>query len=364
MKPTRVLVVDDSALIRQMLTQLLSSDPTIEVVGVAPDAYIAREKIKSLNPDVITLDVDMPRMSGLDFLQKIMTLRPTPVVMVSSLTQKGAEVSLQALELGAVDCVAKPVLDTVQAQAEGLAGLREELIAKIKSAAEAQVRGTQGGPSLPSRLAALRDSARLARLRTEQPGQGWVIAMGASTGGVEALNEILPSLPDDMPPVLVTQHMPRLFTAAFAQRLDRRCAITVKEAEDGETVLPGFAYIAPGDRHLELGHADRRLVCRLYDGEKVSGHCPSVDVLFRSVAREVGGKSVGVILTGMGKDGAAGLLAMRRQGARTIGEAEASCVVYGMPKAAREMGGVEMERPLGRIAEEILGIFCGEGSGE
>jgi len=351
MKPIRVLIVDDSALIRQMLSGLLQSDPEIEVVGVAPDPIIARERIKSLNPDVVTLDIDMPHMDGIAFLEKIMTLRPMPVVMVSSLTQRGAEISLQALEIGAVDCVAKPVLENAQEQAQGLMALRDELIAKVKSAAGAKLRHSRRDEPRPRLSFTPGASAR-----------NWVVAIGASTGGVEALNELLSALPENAPPILVTQHMPRLFTAAFAQRLNRRCAVTVKEAENGDPVEPGHVYIAPGGAHLELSRADGKFICRVSEGELVSGHCPSVDVLFGSVARVAGRQAVGVILTGMGKDGAAGLLSMRRAGARTIGEAEASCVVYGMPKAARQLDAVEAEFALSRIAPEIMTIFAGESS--
>jgi two-component system, chemotaxis family, protein-glutamate methylesterase/glutaminase len=334
--PIRVLIVDDSALMRALLSDLLGADPGIVVVGTASDPLIARDRIKALNPDVITLDVEMPRMDGIAFLEKIMTLRPMPVLMVSSLTQAGADTTLRALELGAVDYVAKPMIDLKQ----GMQALREELIAKVKVAAGARVR-SHGAP--PARLA----------------GAGYqsserVVAIGASTGGVEALQEILYALPADSPAIVVTQHMPPVFTSSFARRLDAACAVAVAEASHDARVLPGHVYIAPGGRHLEIGRSGADYVCRIHDGELVSGHRPSVDVLFRSVARSAGANAVGVILTGMGRDGALGLAEMRAAGARTLGQDEASCLVYGMPKAAREQGGVETELGLAHIAGEVL----------
>jgi len=340
--PIRVLIVDDSALVRQLLTELLSADPAITVVGVAPDPLVAREKIRSLNPDVLTLDIEMPRMDGLAFLEKIMTLRPMPVVMVSSLTQKGADATLQALELGAVDYVAKPTLDLTR----GLAGLGAELIGKIKAAAAARVRPVR------RHAAASRLSTGAAYSSTEK-----IVAIGASTGGVEALHDLLVQMPADSPAMLITQHMPEVFTASFARRLDGCCAPAISEAENGARVLPGHVYIAPGNHHLELARSGANYVCRTNQGPLVSGHRPSVDVLFRSVAHAAGANALGIILTGMGKDGAAGLLEMRRAGARTLGQDEASCVVYGMPRAAQETGAVERELPLARIPQEIL-TYC------
>jgi two-component system chemotaxis response regulator CheB len=346
----RVLIVDDSALVRQMLSELLASDPGIAVVGTAPDPIVARQKIKDLNPDVVTLDIEMPNMDGLAFLEKIMTLRPTPVLMVSSLTQKGADATLSALELGAVDCIGKPTVDL----RHGLAALREELVAKVKAAATARVAGRR-----------LRQTAATGALKT---GPGYsstekIIAIGASTGGVEALKDVIVALPANSPAIVVTQHMPEHFTASFAARLDRNCAVTVSEAADGVRVLPGHVYIAPGNRHLELARSGANYVCRLTDEPPVSGHRPSVDVLFHSVARAAGANAVGVILTGMGKDGAAGLREMRAAGARTLGQDEATCVVYGMPKAAMMAGGVEVELPLERIAGEMLKLCHSAGGG-
>jgi two-component system, chemotaxis family, protein-glutamate methylesterase/glutaminase len=337
-RPIRVLIVDDSALMRQMLSELLSADPEIAVVGVAADPLAAREKIKALNPDVLTLDIEMPHMDGLAFLEKIMTLRPMPVVMVSSLTQKGADAALRALEIGAVDYVGKPTIDL----RSSLPALAAELIAKVKQAATARVR--------PMRRDALPSG-------TKGPGYSAtvkIVAIGASTGGVEALHAVLGAMPADSPAILVAQHMPQAFTASFARRLDKCCAVSVAEASDGARVLPGHVYVAPGNQHLELVRSGASYQCRLHDGDLVSGHRPSVDVLFGSVARAAGQNAVGVILTGMGKDGAAGLHEMRSAGAHTIGQDEATSLVYGMPRAARDQGGVERELPLAKIPQEIL----------
>jgi two-component system, chemotaxis family, protein-glutamate methylesterase/glutaminase len=335
----RVLVVDDSALMREMLCDILSSDPDVEVVGAVCDPFAARQKIKELNPDVLTLDIEMPRMDGLAFLDKIMTLRPMPVVMVSSLTQEGAEATLNALEAGAVDFVAKPALN-LQA---GLQEKRDELIAKVKAAARARVQKRFASQAKV-------EPRRSARYSSTEK----IVALGASTGGVEATNHILKAMPADGPAILLTLHMPENFTASFARRLDSVCDIRVAEARDGDRVLPGHAYVAPGSAHLRLGRSGANYVCVVRGQERVSGHCPSVDVLFRSVAEAAGKSAIGAILTGMGKDGADGLLAMRRAGAQTLGQDEESCVVYGMPKVAAERGAVEAEVPLSRMADEIL----------
>jgi len=345
-RPVRVLIIDDSALMRQMLTEILSSEPEIKVIGSAPDPFVAREKIKQLNPDVVTLDVEMPRMDGLEFLRRIMTLRPMPVVMVSSLTQDGADATLRALELGAVDFVAKPTLD-LQA---GLQQLKAEVIAKIKMAARANVSSRRMSTS--SNVAA-------------KPGLGYsstekIVAIGSSTGGVEALYSVLTALPADSPAIMVTQHMPKQFTAGFARRLNGLCAIEVAEAQHGARVLPGHAYVAPGDRHLELARSGANYVCVVEGTQPVRGHCPSVDVLLNSVASSAGRNAVGVILTGMGRDGADGLLAMRKAGAHTVGQDEATSIVYGMPRAAFECGAVETQLPLGQISGEIINL-CGAG---
>jgi two-component system chemotaxis response regulator CheB len=338
-KPVRVLIVDDSALIRQLLTTLLSSDPEIEVVGTADDPYAARERIKALNPDVVTLDVEMPHMDGITFLRKIMTLRPMPVIMVSTLTQAGADVTLEALEIGAVDFISKPSADSAHA----MPALASELQAKIKAAARTRmsVRAAMAAP-------AVRKVARSVR------HTGKLVAIGASTGGVEALKTVLMDLPADCPPIVITQHMPPRFTAAFAQRLDRECPMAVSEAVDGEVIEPGHVYIAPGSHHLQVVKSGTAYRCALDDGPPVTGHRPSVDVLFRSVARVVGRSAIGVILTGMGKDGADGLLEMRKAGALTIGQDEASSLIYGMPQVAFERGAVMRQCSLTQVADGIL----------
>jgi len=339
----KVLIVDDSALVRQLMTELLGSDPTLEVVGTAPDPYVAREKIKSLNPDVLTLDIEMPRMDGLSFLEKLMALRPMPVVVVSTLTQKGAEVALRALEMGAIDYVAKPLLNI----RDGISALRDELVSKVKAAASARPQAARGAGS--AQTVAL-PSVVDYRLSTV----GRIVAIGASTGGVEALHSVLTAMPADSPAILVTQHMPPGFTSSFAQRLDTLCAMSVSEATHGRPVMPGHVYIAPGGRHLELARSGAHYICQLQDGPPVSGHRPSVDVLFTSVAAAAGRNALGVILTGMGRDGAEGLLKMRMAGARTIGQDEASCVIYGMPGAAKAQGAVDQEMPLKTIPQGIL----------
>lgn len=345
MKPIRVLVVDDSATMRGLIRAALSRDPEVEVVGEAADAETARAAIKTLNPDVITLDVEMPRMNGLEFLDKIMRLRPTPVIMVSSLTSRGAAATIEALEIGAFDCVAKP-----------FAGDRETfsgLTAKVKGAALARprARAERQEPRAPSGTV---------QGRPYRP-DGRVVAIGASTGGVEALVEVLSGFPADCPPTVITQHMPATFTASFAKRLDRLCKPDVREAEDGTPLAPGRVYLAPGGAAHLVVSASMPLRCRLKAGEPVNGHRPSVDVLFRSIAEAAGRHAVGVILTGMGRDGAEGLLAMRRAGAVTFGQDEASCVIYGMPKSAFEIGATEKQVPLSRIASEILRTTCLEG---
>lgn len=335
----KVLIVDDSALIRQLLTELLQDEHDIEVVGTAADPHIARDKIKALKPDVITLDIEMPHMDGLSFLERLMALRPTPVVVVSTLTQKGTEIAVRALEMGAIEVVAKPLMDI----RKGVADLRSELVAKVRAAALARPRARMAAPS--SKPLAVDPNLSTA---------GRIVAIGASTGGVEALQRLLTALPADSPAILVTQHMPPGFTASFAHRLNEICRMSVCEATNAQRISPGHVYIANGSRHLELGRTGAQYFCRLHDAPLVSGHRPSVDVLFHSVATAAGANARGIILTGMGRDGAAGLLAMRRAGARTFGESESSCLIYGMPKVAKEIGAVETELPLDRLAAEIL----------
>jgi two-component system chemotaxis response regulator CheB len=329
----RVLIVDDSATMRSLIATVLQRDPEIEVVGEAGDPLEAREAIKKLNPDVITLDVEMPNMNGIDFLEKIMRLRPMPVVMVSTLTVRGAEATMEALELGAIDCVAKP-------STGGLEGF-QDLPFKVKAAAKAKVKPLRApGAAKPPVLDHTPDDR--------------VIAIGSSTGGVEALIAILTRFPANCPPTVITQHMPATFTKSFSERLDRLCAPKVTEAHDGALLENGRIYIAPGgEHHMEIGGSSQ-LRCRLSGGPPVNGHRPSVDVLFRSVAKSAGARAVGAILTGMGRDGADGLLAMRRAGAHTFGQDEASSVVYGMPKVAFEIGAVERQAPLDRLAAELL----------
>ena len=333
MTKVKVLIVDDSATIRHLLSEILSRDPGIEVVGQAPEPHVAREMIKALNPDVLTLDVEMPGMNGLEFLDRIMRLRPMPVVMVSTLTARGTEVTLDALAMGAVDYFAKPVRDA----ARFLNDAADELIRKVKAAASAQVR-----PRAAPRSAPVQDTAPFAHR---------VIAIGASTGGVEAL---LSHFPADCPPTVITQHMPAGFTASFAARLDKLCAPRVAEAAEGAVLSPGQVWLAPGGAaHLEItGRSQWR--CRLIAGGATSGHRPSVDRLFHAVAACAGPRAVGAILTGMGRDGANGLSALRANGADTIGQDEATSIVYGMPRAAQECGAVMRQLPLEKIGPEIL----------
>lgn len=337
-KKIKVLIVDDSAVIRQLLSMLLSEDPEIEVVGTAGDPLIARDRIKALNPDVVTLDVEMPNMDGVTFLRKIMTLRPMPVVMVSTLTQAGAETTLEALEIGAVDFIAKPVQDA----AHGLTEIAGELRAKVKHAARARV-GRGAAPAVPRKTT-----------RIYSAGGEKLVAIGASTGGVEALKTVLMDLPAQCPPIVVTQHMPPRFTAAFAERLNRECPMKVSEAKHNDLIEPGHVYIAPGSHHLEVVRVSNQYRCTLSESAPVSGHRPSVDVLFRSVADTVGRGAVGAILTGMGKDGAEGLLAMRKAGAYTLGQDEGSALIYGMPRVAFERGAVVKQVSLSHMADAIM----------
>ncbi len=342
----RVLVVDDSALVREMLTGILSSDPEIEVVGAAPDPIIAREKIKVLSPDVITLDVEMPHMNGIDFLERIMRLRPMPVVMISTLTTEGADTTLRALELGAVDYVAKPT----RRLSESIVGLSEEICTKVKTAARARVRGASASrpPAVKKAEAVAGDAAsnRYAHLD--------VIGIGASTGGVEAIGEILAAVPPDAPGIVIVQHLPGTFTGRFAARLDSSLPLAVAEARDGAPILPGTVHIGRGGRDFEVAKdGNGRPVCRLADGVPGTIHIPSIDRLFASLVR-FGKRSTGVLLTGMGRDGAAGLKAMRDAGALTIAQDAATSVVYGMPRVAAEAGAAVLQLPLPRIASAML----------
>ncbi|TAJ33465.1 MAG: chemotaxis response regulator protein-glutamate methylesterase [Nitrospirae bacterium] len=344
MSKIRTLIVDDSALMRQVLKELLSQDPEIEVVGVAADPYIARERIKTLNPDVLTLDVEMPRMDGLTFLEKLMAGHPMPVVMVSSLTEAGCQTTLRALELGAVDFFTKPKIDL----RDGLEALAQELADKVKAAAQVHVRSRD--PAASSRDVAGTRATLTAMIKTTDT----IIAIGASTGGTEAIREVLEVLPPNTPPIIITQHMPEKFTKAFADRLNGLCQITVKEAEDGDSVLTGHALIAPGNFHMTLQRSGARYCVRLNQAPPVNRHRPSVDVMFHSVAQYAGGNSIGVIMTGMGKDGAAALFEMKQAGAYTIAQDESSCVVFGMPNEAIKLGGVDKILPLAQIPSSLL----------
>ncbi|WP_340615146.1 protein-glutamate methylesterase/protein-glutamine glutaminase [Xenorhabdus thailandensis] len=339
MNKITVLCVDDSALMRQVMREIINSHPDMEVVDCAPDPFVARDLIKKHNPQVLTLDVEMPRMDGIDFLEKLMRLRPMPVVMVSSLTAKGSEITLKALELGAVDFVTKPQLGI----REGMLAYSELIAEKIRAAAQARISPAEPTAvnTTPLNFKPLLSSEKL-------------IAVGASTGGTEAIKNLLQPLPITSPALLITQHMPPGFTRSFAQRLNKLSQITVKEAEDGERVLPGHAYVAPGDRHMELCRSGANYQIMITHSQPVNRHRPSVDVLFRSVAKYAGRNAVGVILTGMGNDGAAGLLEMKQAGAYTLAQSEKSCVVFGMPRAAIQLGAVDEVMDLQKISKTML----------
>jgi two-component system chemotaxis response regulator CheB len=339
---TRVLIIDDSALMRQLLTEILARDPSLEVVGTATDPYVARDKILRLSPHVVTLDVEMPRMDGLTFLEKLMRAHPLPVVMVSSLTERSCETTWRALELGATDFVTKPKLDVHS----GTMQLAQEIIDKVKAAARAKVRaGTRGPatamPAQPCPTMSFRATHK-------------VVAIGASTGGTEAIREVLARMPADAPGIVMVQHMPEKFTTSFAERLNSLSKIRVSEARDGDRVLPGHALLAPGNFHMEIVRSGAEYRVRVFAADPVNRHRPSVDVLFASCARQLGANAVGVILTGMGADGAKEMAAMRRAGAHTIAQDEESCVVFGMPKEAIAMGGATEVLPLDRIPTGIL----------
>ncbi len=336
----RVLIVDDSAIVRQILGRELARDSEIQVVGTAPDPYVARDKIVELKPDVITLDIEMPRMDGVTFLKRLMYYHPLPVIIVSSLTPRGGRVALEALDAGAIDVICKP------GTAYSVGDMSVELIDKIKAASHARVNRRKEGGIEPS----VRPNHAMTCTTNK------VVAIGASTGGTQALQSVLMGMPSGSPGILIVQHMPEHFTRAFAERLNTLCAIQVKEAEDGDSVIPGRAIIAPGSRHMLLRRSGARYYVELRDGPLVSRHRPSVDVLFKSVARYAGANAIGAILTGMGADGADGLLAMKQAGAATIAQDEASCVVFGMPREAIARGGVDHVLPLDRIAGKILDL--------
>ncbi|ALK28996.1 chemotaxis response regulator protein-glutamate methylesterase 1 [Burkholderia plantarii] len=345
MQKIKVLCVDDSALIRSLMTEIINGQPDMTVVATAPDPLVARELIKQHNPDVLTLDVEMPRMDGLDFLERLMRLRPMPVVMVSSLTERGSEITLRALELGAVDFVTKPRVGI----RDGMLDYSERLADKIRAAARARVR-----QAAPARPASAGGHAGAPLMNNPLVSTEKLLIVGASTGGTEAIRELLVPLPPDAPAVLIAQHMPPGFTKSFAQRLNTLCRIAVKEAEHGERVLPGHAYIAPGHAHLLLARSGANYLAHLSDEPPVNRHRPSVDVLFRSAATHAGKNAIGVILTGMGRDGAAGLLEMKRAGAHTFAQDEASCVVFGMPREAIALGGADEVVPLSEMSRRVL----------
>lgn len=355
MAKTRVIVVDDSALVRSMLTEIINRQSDMECIGAAADPLVAREMIRNMNPDVITLDVEMPRMDGIDFLSKLMRLRPMPVVMVSTLTERGADVTLKALELGAIDFVAKPKIGV----ADGLKQLANDITDKIRVASKARIHRLPSAPATTgtatsgagaaSKPAAPLVSASLGRLSTEK-----IIFIGASTGGTEATKEVLITLPADSPAVVITQHMPPGFTRSYAARLDGLCKISVKEASDGERILPGHAYIAPGGMHLSVERSGANYIARVQDGDPVNRHKPSVEVLFKSAARTVGPNAIGVMLTGMGADGAKAMREMKDAGAYCVAQDEASCVVFGMPREAIAAGAVNEVLPLSKITSHLM----------
>jgi two-component system, chemotaxis family, protein-glutamate methylesterase/glutaminase len=355
MAKTRVVVVDDSALVRSLLTEIINREPDMECVGAASDPLVAREMIRELNPDVITLDVEMPRMDGIDFLGKLMRLRPMPVVMVSTLTERGAEVTMRALELGAVDFVAKPKIGI----SDGLRQLADDITDKVRIASKAHIRKLHTAAATPATGAAgstagapakaAAQPASVGRLSTEK-----IIFIGASTGGTEATKEVLINLPADCPAVVITQHMPPGFTKSYATRLDGLCRIRVKEAQDGERILPGHAYIAPGGQHLSVERSGANYIARVQDGEPVNRHRPSVEVLFKSAARVVGPNAIGIMLTGMGADGAKAMKELRDAGSYNYVQDEASCVVFGMPKEAINAGAAHEVLPLQQIAPKLI----------
>jgi two-component system chemotaxis response regulator CheB len=358
---TRVLVVDDSALIRNLLSKIVDAQSDMMTVGVAPDPLVARDMIKDLNPDVLTLDIEMPRMDGLEFLEKIMRLRPMPVVMVSTLTERGAEAAMRALELGAVDFVSKPRLDI----RKGMGEYAQEITDKIRAAARAKLRVARMAATGVHQV--LRNTGRHGPMEAGAPfamppplgnriaSSEKLILVGASTGGTEAIREVLVGMPADSPGILITQHMPAGFTKSFADRLNKCCSLVVKEAEDGERVLPGHAYIAPGSHHLLLKKSGANYMTALSDAEPVNRHRPSVELLFRSGAQVAGPSVIGVMLTGMGKDGAVAMREMRDAGAWNVVQDEASCVVFGMPREAIAAGAANEVAPLKEIAGRVLG---------
>jgi two-component system, chemotaxis family, protein-glutamate methylesterase/glutaminase len=345
MPKTRVVVVDDSALVRSILTEIINKQPDMECVGAAADPLIAREMIRTVNPDVITLDVEMPRMDGIDFLSRLMRLRPMPVVMVSTLTERGAEVTMKALELGAIDFVAKPKIGV----ADGIRQLAADITDKIRIAAKAHVRRAPAAPAPGVAAPPPPTIASVGRLSTEK-----IIFIGASTGGTEATKDVLVNLPADCPAVCITQHMPPGFTTSYAARLNGLCKIAVSEARDGERILPGHGYLAPGGKQFSVERSGANYIARVVDAEPVNRHKPSVEVLFNSAAKVVGANAFGIMLTGMGADGAQAMKTMRDAGSFNICQDEASCVVFGMPREAINAGAAHEVLALKDIAPRLL----------
>lgn len=353
MKKIKVVVVDDSALVRSLMTKIINREPDMICVGAAADPLIARDMIKEVDPDVITLDIEMPRMDGLDFLERLMRLRPTPVVVVSTLTERGSDVAIRALDLGAIDFVAKPKIGV----ADGLRLLARDVTSKIRIAAQAKVRKTVAPAPAATGGARPAPGAALGHLSTEK-----LICIGASTGGTEATRQVLIDMPADSPAIVITQHMPPGFTHSYAARLDGLCKIRVKEAENGERLLPGHAYIAPGGMHLSVERSGANYIARVQDGKLVNRHKPSVDVLFRSAALVAGPNTLGVMLTGMGADGASAMRTLRDAGSFNIAQDEASCVVFGMPREAIAAGAVHEVLPLASIAARLLEHLRAQGA--
>ena len=348
-KKIRVLIVDDSALVREILSQGLSQDPEIEVVGTASNPYIARDKIVELNPDVLTLDVEMPRMDGVEFLRRLMPQYPIPVLMVSALTQRGKRIALEALEAGAIDIVTKPSVGLVKNLNNMLAELRQ----KVKTVAGANVSGWKREvKKIPHKIQKTEVGSALAESTDK------VIAIGASTGGTEAIRNVITQFPGNTPGTVIVQHMPQGFTKMFAERLNEQCQMNVKEAETGDRIMTGRILVAPGDFHLQIQRSGGIYTVECKKFEKVRGHRPSVEVMFNSVAKYAGANAIGVILTGMGSDGGEGMLNMRNAGARTIAQDESTSVVYGMPKVAKELGGVEYVLPINSIATKIMSMLA------
>jgi len=342
----KVLIIDDSAMIRKVFEQELSKDPDIEVVGTAPDPFVGRDKIVYLKPDVITLDIEMPRMDGLTFLEKLMKHYPIPVVVVSSLAKRGGDVALKAMELGAVEVLSKP------GSAYSVGDMSEQLIEKVKAAAKVKVYKLSDSPSQASRGQTASPLAAISVKTTNK-----IVAIGASTGGTDALRDVISRLPSNSPPVVIVQHMPQNFTKAFADRLNSICQVEVKEAVDGEYLAVGKVLIAPGNKHMEIRRSGINYYVTLFDGPMMFHQRPAVEILFNSVAKYAGQNAVGAILTGMGKDGAQGLLNMRNAGAATIAQDERTCIVFGMPKEAIDLGAAQVIKPLPLIAQTILD-FC------